>query len=220
MLDWLLDLYAPFVDGFVLVVHPSFESDVRARASDRVPPIECVLQPAPTGMLDAILAAHDLVLGHGPDGVWITWCDQLAVDRRTLARLHELSAPFGGEDLVLPTVKTSPPYIHLVRDAAGVIDRVLHRREGDAMPATGESDMGLFGLSAKAYERALPAFASAAPPGDATHERNFLPFIPWLSRRGRVATFPACDPIEALGVNTPEDLERVEKHLRSRPDGS
>src|SRR4029453_1153838 len=35
MIDYLLDLYAPVVDGFVLVVHPSAEGRVRARCRAR-----------------------------------------------------------------------------------------------------------------------------------------------------------------------------------------
>ena len=36
--------------------------------------------------------------------------------------------------------------------------RVLHRREGDEMPAVGESDAGVFDLSRDAYERMLPVY--------------------------------------------------------------
>ena len=53
-------------------------------------------------------------------------------------------------------------------------------------------------------------------PGRGTGERNFLPFIPWLAGRKPVVTFPCTDPMEALGINTPEDLQQVEAWLRSR----
>ena len=82
------------------------------------------------------------------------------------------------------------------------------------MPTVGESDMGLFRLSDRAYFELLPEYSKEAAHGAGTGERNFLPFIPWLARRGRVETFPGHEPIEALGINTPEDLERIERYFR------
>ena len=77
--------------------------------------------------------------------------------------------------------------------------------------------MGLFSLSHQAYFEALPAFAADAARSSATGERNFLPFLPWLDRRGpQVLTFPCTDDLEALGVNTPEDRQRLERYLRER----
>jgi len=54
------------------------------------------------------------------------------------------------------------------------------------------------------------------PPGTTTGERNFLPFVPWLAQRRLVATFPCTDPMEAVGINTPDELRQVEAWLRSR----
>jgi len=96
---------------------------------------------------------------------------------------------------------------------------VLHRREGDDMPARGESDMGLFALSADACFGMLPRYAKEVVAGAGTGERNFLPFIPWVARRGEVITFPSEDPEEAIGVNTPEELSAVEAYLQRR-DGA
>ena len=46
-------------------------------------------------------------------------------------------------------------------------------------------------------------------------ERNFLPFIPWIARTETVTTFPAESQMEAVGINTPQDLVLVEQYLRS-----
>ena len=69
-----------------------------------------------------------------------------------------------------------------------------HSREGDVMPEKGESDMGVFSLSAGVAFRELVRFAATAIPTGATGERNFLPFIPWLAQRGDVRTFAADTP--------------------------
>ena len=88
------------------------------------------------------------------------------------------------------------------------------------MPTRGESDMGLFSLSRGAYCTLLPQFAGETVSGRGTGERNFLPFVPWLAARAPVATIPCTDPREAIGINTPEDLQQVEAWLRERVAGT
>ena len=165
-------------------------------------------------MLDAVLIGCDAAASLGPRRVWVSWCDQLAVHPRTIARL---AAAEDDTALAFPTVTQPEPYIHFDRDAAGRIAGVRHRREGDVMPALGQSDIGLFSLAPETARRELPEFAAAAPRGAATGERNFLPFIPWLAARHTVVTIAAVDAIEAVGINTPAELDRVARHLRDRP---
>jgi bifunctional N-acetylglucosamine-1-phosphate-uridyltransferase/glucosamine-1-phosphate-acetyltransferase GlmU-like protein len=174
-----------------------------------------VQQREPTGMLDAILLAHATAARVQPSSVWVTWCDQVAVHPRTIERLAARTSIASDAAMVMPTVMQPRPYIHLERDADGRIIRVLHRREGDPMPEVGESDMGLFALSPPTYLDRLPAYAAEVEIGRATGERNFLPFIPWLARTETVSTFGAENPMEAIGINTPQDLREVEEYLRS-----
>ena len=84
------------------------------------------------------------------------------------------------------------------------------------MPARGDSDMGLFSLSAHAAAIDLPAFAATAIPDAGTGERNFLPFVPYQAARGVVVTIAPTEDIEAIGINTPDDLARVEAYLNTR----
>jgi bifunctional N-acetylglucosamine-1-phosphate-uridyltransferase/glucosamine-1-phosphate-acetyltransferase GlmU-like protein len=136
----------------------------------------------------------------------------VAVHPKTIQRLARRTAQ-DDTALVMPTVTCADPYIHLERDASQRIVRVLHRREGDVMPPVGESDMGLFAMSAQAFTEWLPRYADVVVAGTRTGERNFLPFIAWTDQRARVETFPCEDPIEAVGINTPDDLARVERYL-------
>ena len=219
MLDRLIELSAPFVQAIAVVAHPSFSAAVgshldRTRGSGLLYGV--VEQPSPTGMLDAIMAAAPMVSADQPDSVWILWGDQVAVLPQTMARLAEVMSRQPAPPLAFPTVAASDPYIHFPRDASGRITGVLQRREGDTMPADGESDIGLFAMSRQTYERRLPEYAAVASPGRGTRERNFLPFIPWLAALDDVETFPCTDPREARGINTPEDLREVEAWLQSR----
>jgi bifunctional N-acetylglucosamine-1-phosphate-uridyltransferase/glucosamine-1-phosphate-acetyltransferase GlmU-like protein len=216
MLDHLAALYRSFVDETVVVANPAFAADIVAwgRHSGGV---SVAVQPSPTGMLDAILLAAPIVREKKPDEIWITWSDQVGVLGETVQRLADVTSADPRPALALPTVARRDPYIHFERDGAGRINRLLQRREGDRMPEQGESDMGLFAMPRQTFELDLQDYARDVPPGSATGERNFLPFVPWLAQRRIVATFPCTDPMEAVGINTPDELQQVEAWLRSRP---
>lgn len=215
MIDRLLALYSGVVERTIVVTSPSAFTAVAShlRSCDSA---DVAVQPAPTGMLDAILVAGPHVAIARPRSIWITWCDQVAVHQRTVDRLVEMSERNPRAAIVMPTVHRSDPYVHFERDDAGRIARVLHRREGDRMPSVGESDMGLFAVSAPAFFTALPQYAREVTPGTASGERNFLPFIPWIARQSSVVTFPSEHVQEAVGINTPEELDAVETYLRQR----
>ncbi len=214
MIDYLFELYAPFVGRFIIVLSPSSEGAVRKHCARFDLPIEYESQQSPTGMLDAILIPYKQALRYQPSQVWITWCDQIAVRPETVAKLAT-EADREASALTAPTAFRPEPYVHLVRDERGVIREILHRREGAQMPENGESDLGLFSLSRTAYLELLPRFAREVGRGSVTRERNFLPFIPWLAKRASVITFPAHDAIESVGVNDADDLSQIECYLRN-----
>jgi bifunctional UDP-N-acetylglucosamine pyrophosphorylase/glucosamine-1-phosphate N-acetyltransferase len=220
MLDRLLELYAGVVERFVLVVSPEFNGLVRGHCASSAfaGRIAYAIQERPDGMLPAILTAAPVIAQWQPESVWITWCDQVAIRSGTVRRLIELTGELtgGDPDLVFPTVRKHTPYIHFDRDAAGRIAAVRHRREGDAMPQTGESDSGLFALSRRAFLEHLPRFAAEPERGAATGERNFLPFIPWIAQRGTVLTYDVEAEVESLGVNTASDARQIEDYFAAR----
>jgi NDP-sugar pyrophosphorylase family protein len=215
MLDHLVDVYAAFVDHVVVIAHPSFAPDIAAWGLP-FGNVSVAVQASPTGMLDAILVAAPIVSERQPDSVWITWSDQIAVLPATVQRLAEVEAGTPQPALALPTVLRPTPYTHFERDTDGRIVGFLQRREGDVMPAEGESDMGLFAMRRETFETDLADYARNVPRGSATGERNFVPFVPWLAQRKRVVTFPCTNPAEAIGINTPEELREVEAWLRTR----
>ena len=217
MIDHLFDRYSGSVHRFVLVVHPSVEARVKRHVEQAAPTLDVAFtkQPEPTGMLDAILLASEQTQRTDATRVWITWCDQIGIHPDTVAALKRSSEEHPDAAAILPTSRQVSPYIHLERDSHGRLSRIRQRREGDAMPETGESDMGLFSLSAEAYFGLLPQFGREATQATGTGERNFLPFLPWLAQRGHsVMTFPSVNEFEAIGVNTPNDRRRLEGYLR------
>lgn len=221
MIDYLFDRYRRAVGRFVLVVQPSFESAVKQHVEVVAPSLDVqfAMQPEPTGMLDAVMLASDAAGRQPARRVWITWCDQIGVHPNTIAELGRISDAHAETAAILPTSRQAPPYIHFDRDAGGQMSGVRQRREGDDMPAVGETDMGLFSLSSAAYFDLLPQFGRDATQARATRERNFLPFLPWLVQHGhRVVTFAATSDMESLGINTPDDRLRLEAYLRELGD--
>jgi len=213
MLDHLLRRHGPFVDRFIVVVAPAAISLFSSFVASRSAPIDLVVQPQPTGMLDAITLADQLVSAHRPKRIAVTWCDQIALTSGTLESLWRHAMSPSAAAFVFPTLKVDRPYIHFERNDAGRIVGVRQRREGDPMPEVGETDMGLFDMSLNAYLRDLAAFAAGAEASPGTGERNFLPFIPWLASRNTVSTVPGAAAIETVGINTPDELAAVEAHL-------
>jgi NDP-sugar pyrophosphorylase family protein len=216
MLDHLMTLYRPFVDETVVIANPVFGGSIVEWARHANAPLSITEQPSPTGMLDAILLAAPFVSRSRPDEVWITWSDQVGVLATTAERLADVMRAAPKPAMALPTVSRAQPYIHFDRDDTGRIVRLRQRREGDLMPAEGEGDIGLFAMARVTFEDDLEAYAQDVPRGHATGERNFVPFVPWLAQRKPVATFPCTDPMEAVGINTPDDLRQVEAWLRGR----
>jgi bifunctional N-acetylglucosamine-1-phosphate-uridyltransferase/glucosamine-1-phosphate-acetyltransferase GlmU-like protein len=213
MLDHLLAMHEASVDRVVLVVAPGAREEFAAFARARELSLDLAVQAEPTGMLDAIWTAQPFVARYRPVRVVVTWCDQIGVTARTIRRLDERAQAADAPPLLLPTLEVTRPYIHFDRDASGRIVGVRQRRDGDAMPERGETDMGLFDLSLDAYLHDLERFARGTKPSPTTGERNFLPFIPWLASRHIVETIPGMSPIEVLGINTPEDLATIESYL-------
>ncbi len=219
MIAHVLRRCATHCDRGVIVLHPSALGAVEAFLAHTQMMITVATQRDPTGMLDAILLAGDAVRAHECDRVWICWCDQVLLSPETIDRMaaREQEPPI--PDLVFPTAWLRGPYTHFDRDAAGRLVAVRQRREADELPEQGESDAGVFSLSAQAYADRLPEYAAHAGVGRMTRERNFLPFLPWLAGQATVATVAVKDPIEARGINTPADLAFVEEYLKVSDDG-
>lgn len=215
MIDHVIARHAPYCDRVVVVAHPKFRVALRKHLAGIAGDAEVVVQMQPSGMLDALLVARGAVSRTGVERVWVTWCDQIAVSEQTAAALDGLDRAPSPPALALPTVRQAPPYIHFDRDATGRIIGVRERREGDEMPAAGESDVGLFSFAASTFLVSLPEYGVGAVPGRRTGERNFLPFVPWMASRATVATVPAASPIEAQGINTPDDLAAIERYLKA-----
>ena len=83
------------------------------------------------------------------------------------------------------------------------------------MPRRGRERHGRCSLCrARRLPRRSAGVRARGPDRTGTGERNFLPFIPWLAQRTAVDDrFRASIRIEAIGINTPDELAAGRSHL-------
>lgn len=204
MLEHLVELLGVHCGEFVVVASPEGRAAIASVLGGRG---RVAVQGAPVGMADAIGAGLAQVTSQS---VLIVWGDQVALRPETVAaavRVHEAN----GNVITVPTVKRAKPYIHFA------LPVVLQAREGDVMPAEGESDAGLFLVETAALRAVLaqPGVEEAAR-GAKTGEFNFLPLIPLMARYGRVELAPMVSEMESVGINTREEAVKVEEWLKRR----
>lgn len=216
--DVLLGRIAQVTSRIHVVLSPD-GSRAAERAGVVAPPgvtLSTSIQTSPTGMGDAVFGSRM----HWADArhVIVVWGDQLGLQVETLRRVAERQLQAEAPAMTLPLVRTRRPYVDYQLDRRGRLLQVRQSREGDAPRAMGWSDVGLFALTntglAQAWERFVAADQGR---GSQTGERNFLPFLSWLSveESFRVARLRVDDPAEARGLNTPDDLAYFRDELEA-----
>jgi len=214
ILDWLLDFLLPNCASLVFVLSPDGAAEVIAALEQRIPGrFAVVIQESPTGMGDAVALALPQVRTRR---IAVVWGDQVALRSASVAACMRLHQGPLQPALTCPTVVRANPYIHFDRDAAGRLIGLRQAREGDAMPATGESDTGFFCFETVALRRLLDRLRSGnAALGTVTREFNLLPVIPLAAQQEVVLTPRVMRLEETVGVNTSQDAAAVEAFLGS-----
>lgn len=213
ILEWLLDLFVPHSRRIVVVLSPEGRQPVEAELERLLPGRYAIaIQEVPAGMGDAV--ERGLAFADTPH-LALVWGDQVALRPNTVETClatHQQN----GFDVTCPTVHRPNPYIHFDRDAAGAICGLRQAREGDEMPALGESDTGFFCFRTSVLGSLLGKLRTADHlRGSATGEFNLLPAIPLAAKLGyQVATPGIVSMEETIGVNSKEDAAIAEQYLK------
>lgn len=210
ILDWLLDRFEPLVEEVVLVLSPEHHQEVEEAARERLGNrLKVALQETPTGMGAAVGIGLKAVT---KPRVALVWGDQVALRAASVeACLRVHSGPLSPA-CTCPTVWRSAPYIHFDRNAAGHIEKVRQAREGDLMPAEGESDTGFFCFDRLQLADALERHRDhPSARGAKTGEFNLLPLIGLMSLEGLTVATPQVMRIEeTVGINSAADANSLE----------
>jgi bifunctional UDP-N-acetylglucosamine pyrophosphorylase/glucosamine-1-phosphate N-acetyltransferase len=200
---------APLVDHVHLVLSPEGAAAFPALPAN----VSASIQPAPTGMGDAIFRGFDAWSRF--DAILVVWGDQVFVSADTLSR--SLAALTPGRNVVLPVTRMALPYVEYVFSDE-TLTKVLQTREGDMTKPGGFSDVGTFLLNTNGLKSAWDAYLATTPHGHATGEINFLPFLPFLAARGwKVSPLEVANATEARGINSPDDLAFFRNLYKNAP---
>ncbi len=212
VLEHLTAALDPLCERMVFVVSPSGQTAIERALETHLPgKWETAIQPEPIGMADAVARGVELV--NTPHTI-VVWGDQAGLRAEAAAlcaHVHETA----GKAATIPTVLRADPYVHFERNAAGRLTRILQAREGDPMPAQGESDTGLFCFKTEALRHALEALEDGWAIGARTGERNFLPAFAWMDRElgGVLCPGGIMHTGDTIGLNSSADLLLLERWL-------
>jgi bifunctional UDP-N-acetylglucosamine pyrophosphorylase/glucosamine-1-phosphate N-acetyltransferase len=197
-----------FVDRIHVVMSPSGIELLEQHLSIRLPsvPVSLGMQSSPRGMGDAVFSNYPA--WRDASDLLVMWGDQVHVSEATLDAAIRAHRSRGiDRRCTIPVVTMPNPYVDYIFESDGRLERVAQSREGDTCRAEGQGDVGTFLLSTNDLQHEWEAFLESGLVGRFTGEINFLPFLPWLSRRGwRVHSVNVPDVTEARGINTREDL--------------
>jgi beta-phosphoglucomutase len=213
ILEWLLELLLPLCESLVVVASPQGSKPVQRELEKRAPQrCQVVVQEEPTGMGDAVAVGLGAVRTLH---VAVVWGDQVALRSQSVEACMRLHQGWLAPKLTCPTVLRPDPYIHFLRGSEGRICGVLQAREGDAMPAEGESDTGFFCFRSQALRDLLERGRRIREAhGRKTGEFNLLPLIGLAGpEQGAVITPRLMQTEETVGINSPEDVPIVEQFL-------
>lgn len=206
----------PWVAHIHVVVSPAGEAGFRRLAAGviRSGTVSVSVQQDPAGMGGAIFGA--VRRWEHYDAVLVVWGDQANLSARTVHRVvraHRRATSPGRPGLTLPLVPMPQPYVEYELAGSAGLRRVRMSRERDECRPGGLSDIGVFCLSTEGLLAAWQSYLVGAALGTATSEVNFLPFLPHLSQilDWPLTVVAVTDPAEALGINTPDDLEHARR---------
>lgn len=211
LLDFVLDVGESQALPENIVVVVGHRSDlVQDHVSNRG--VLTALQEPQLGTGDALRVAMEAA----PDGdtVLVLSGDVPLLRTATLDRLLK-SLEKGAEAALLTAVLTDPgAYGRVLRGPDGSVRAIVEARDADADTLLlKEVNAGVYAFRRPSLEQAL---FSLKPDND-QGEYYLTDVVRWLTRRDlSVAATVLEDPEEMQGVNTPEDLKRVEEALVRR----
>jgi hypothetical protein len=112
--------------------------------------------------------------------------------------------------VTVPLARVDAPYVHYEFDSHDRLIAVRQRREGDALPDSGQADCGCFVVSpARVFPILRRLRSSNLLEGPLSREQNFLQALPFIAREAPVVGVGGASLADTIGLNSPSDLARL-----------
>lgn len=204
----LMRINEPF-NTVILVVRPENHSNflntlTQELDSRLIAKIDFRFQQDPSGSLDAVVIGVENL----QDDVVIVWADQIGVSLSTVQKVLDSLKEHA---FVLPIIEINQPYVWFQVSQNRIIE-VERSRDGDPIPESGVSDVGVFGFSKSALS-ALKSTEMNAFNESSLRERDLLYIFPEVTSRFATDFIAVNDLRENLAINSPEQLQSALKIL-------
>jgi bifunctional UDP-N-acetylglucosamine pyrophosphorylase/glucosamine-1-phosphate N-acetyltransferase len=212
LIEMMHEKVTDLVDQVVYVINPTM---LIHEDWPKLGEIETVVQEEPTGMGDAIFCAADLIADSSV--IVVVWADQYGISQGTLQRalLKHKSRNSNSPKFTIPLIEVENPYVEY-NFSGRSIKSISQKREGDKTSESGLTDVGCFILDAgQPLLEARRSHLSEINTGELTHERNFLPFLAWLSIHDWELEIVEAKPSDRAGINTIEDFKSAQRDYGS-----
>jgi len=212
LLHWVIDAVRRAGVKRILVVVGVGAGLIRQKFSNAG--VEFVHQEEQRGTAHAVLQTRSLVARES-GAVLVVSGDAPLITGATLRRALQAWRESGSACTVITASLDEPAgYGRIIRDRQGNVIRIVEEKDADDEERrVKEVNSGNYVFQARALFEAL----SEVKPNNAQKEYYLTDTVEILSAKGKkVTTVAASEPIEILGVNTLQELARVEALLRQR----
>ncbi|MEQ1594205.1 MAG: NTP transferase domain-containing protein [Casimicrobium sp.] len=202
----IAELMAPYDAQMTIIVSPEGEAQIRRALADAGLVAHLVVQPAPSGMGDAVLQFEQSPAFDSAEHVLLVWGDIPFIQPSTVEAVVNAHLAHGN-DFTFATRMVDSAYTLVARDVNGVVAGVVESRElGIKDPKAGEREIGLFAYRPKIVHEALRA-EHADKLGKTTGEHGFLYVIGHLASAGRkVEALPVATELDLVSLNSLADV--------------
>ena len=203
------------IERIGLIVGEHNLADIQAVLGRRV---DYILQSNPLGTGHAVRCAETWLKGFEGKCVVVVG-DAPLLDKLTVSRLlSEFDRDNYAVVLLSAIFDSPPPYGRVVRDSAGAVIKLVEEKDADSEEKKiCEVSTSHYCFDTKSLFSALHQITNQNAQGE-----YYLPdVIEIFIRKGlKVGAFPVSDPMVTFGVNTMDDLDRVEKLMRLRKNNA
>lgn len=213
LLSYVLGAVRPLSPDKILVVVGNSGETVQHQFG--APDITFVVQPAPQGTAHAVMVCREFLV-RPEEEVMVLCGDVPLLTSTTLSRLVQIHrAEQAGLTLITAFLDNPQGYGRIVRNGTGGVSGIVEERDASAqVRAVKEINAGIYIFQTQSLLAALENIS----PSPVTQEYYLTDTIPRIATQGRIVALTVENPEEILGVNTPEELLRVEAILKKRKE--